>query len=306
MKGVKLVNTIKKMYTFLHLACVVGISLLITGCPNPQQEQSLTQIQSQMSVLSNEVRDSFRQSEEARIESYQKLAEDIRLLQQNQADASATNDQLITALNAIEAKLDEYNDRMAKLSERLDSTETALTERITSLSEQVNDMGRETTITPGTPTQRPTTPPPTGVSDPSLPPTTESPVQAPVDSEESQFYHSVYTAYVNGDFERAIGGFQKFLDTYPQSELADISQFWIAESFFSLGEYETANQEYDRLLQKYPNSDKVPAALFGKADAYLKLERQIEAISHLRYIVNQFPNSPIAQKAAERLRALGE
>lgn len=301
-------NTIKKIHTVLHLTWVVGLSLLMTGCPNPQQEQSLTQIQSQISVLSNEVRDSFQQTEEARIESYQKLAEDIRLLQQNQANASATNDQLISALNAIEAKLDEYNDRMAKLSERLDSTETALTERITSLSDQVNDMGRETTITPGAPSQRPITPS-TEVSEPSLPSvpaTTESPMQAPVDSEESQFYHSVYTAYVNGDFERAIGGFQKFLDTYPQSELADISQFWIAESFFSLGEYETANQEYDRLLQKYPNSDKVPAALFGKADAYLKLERQIEAISHLRYIVNQFPNSPIAQKAAERLQALGE
>ena len=305
-------NTIKTLHIFLRLVGLVGIAFFMTGCPNPQQEQSLTQIQSQISVLSNEVRDSFHQTEEARVESYQKLAEDIRLLQQNQADASATNDQLITALNAIEAKLDEYNDRMAKLNERLDSTETALTERITSLSEQVNDMGHETTIIPGTPTQRPTTPPPTGVSDqslPSVPTTTETPEQPPVDSvdsEESQFYHSVYTAYVNGDFERAIGGFQKFLDTYPQSELADISQFWIAESFFSLGEYETANQEYDRLLQKYPNSDKVPAALFGKADAYLKLERQIEAISHLRYIVNQFPNSPIAQKAAERLKALGE
>lgn len=301
-------NMSKNLTIFLQIACLAGVSLLITGCPNPQQEQSLTQIQSQISVLSNEVRDAFDQTEEARIASYQKLAEDIRLLQQNQANASATNDQLLTALTAVEAKLDEYNTRMIKLSERLDSTEAALTERITSLSEQVNDMGRETTITPGPPTPQPT-PPLTGVPEtslPSVPGATESPGQEPVNTQESQFYHSVYTAYVNGDFERAIGGFQKFLDTYPQSKLADISQFWIAESFFSLGEYETANQEYDRLLQKYPNSDKVPAAVFGKADAYLKLERQIEAISHLRYIVNQFPNSPIAQKAAERLRALGE
>ena len=303
-------NILKGTKKFLFLACLVGFSLLITGCPNPQQEQSLTQIQSQISVLSNEMREAFKQTEDERIASYEKMVEDIRLLQKNQANTSATNDQLLTALNAIEAKLDEYNARMIKLNERLDSTETALTERITSLSEQVNDMGRETTITPGQPVQQPPSPSgPSVPSVPSLPSAPETPqdtTQESVDSEESQFYHSVYTAYVNGDFERAIGGFQKFLDTYPQSELADIAQFWIAESFFSLGEYETANQEYDRMLEKYPRSDKVPAALFGKADAYLKLDRQIEAISHLRYIVNQFPNSPIAQKAAERLRALGE
>ncbi len=123
-------------------------------------------------------------------------------------------------------------------------------------------------LLPGPPTPQPT-PPLTGVPETSLHPSVPGATKKArgknlLTLRNLDFYHSVYTAYVNGDFERAIGGFQKFLDTYPQSKLADISQFWIAESFFSLGEYETANQEYDRLLQKYPNSDKVPAAVFGK------------------------------------------
>ncbi len=285
----------------LALCCSM---LLLTACPSPQQEQSLTQIQAQISVLSKEVEDAFGKAEDEQIASYKKLNEDIRLLKKNQADAGTTNDQLIAALIAIEAKLDEYNARMIKLSERLNLTETALTERITLLSEQVNDIGRESTISAAPPTRRPQPTVPT----PHQPgqPEELSPLQDSQNSESSQLYHQVYTAYVNGDFENAIIGFQKYTELYPDTEMVDIAQFWIAESFFSLGEYETALQEYDRLISKHPTSDKIPLAFFSKADAYLKLDRQIEAISHLKYILNQFPDTVAARNAAERLQDLGE
>ena len=146
---------------------------------------------------------------------------------------------------------------------------------------------------------------------PGVPPTTDLPEPAlpqetSLDPQASEFYHSAYTAYVNGDFDTAITGFQKYLEEYPDTELVDIAQFWIAESFFSIGEYETALKEYDKLITQFPESDKIPAAFLSKADAYLQLDRQIEAISHLKYIINQFPESAAAQKATERLRSLGE
>jgi len=277
---------------------------LVTACPSPQQEQSLTQIQSQLSVLSNEVRDSFQQSEEDVIALYGTLNDEVKILQKNQADASAVNDQLSASLLAIEAKLDEFNSRMMKLNERLDSTESALTERISSLSDQMGEISSEATITPGVPVQRPATLPAPTTPDvvPKSPPSEE----ASLDSDASRLYHQAYTFYVNGDFESAIAGFQKYVNTYPDTDLADISQFWVAESFFSLGEYETALREYDKLITKYPNSDKIPDAFFSKAQAFLQLGRQIEAISHLNYVINQFPNTTVAQKANERLRSLGE
>jgi tol-pal system protein YbgF len=276
----------------------------LTACPSPQQEQSLTQIQSQLSVLSNEVRDSFKQSEEEVIDLYGTLNNEVKVLQKNQADAATVNDQLAASLIAIEAKLDEYNARMMKLNERLDTTEATLTERISSLSDQMSEIGSETTITPGVPEQRPAVLPEREV--PEIPETLRSPDRESLDSEASRMYHQPYTFYVNGDFESAIAGFQKYLEVYPDSDLADISQFWIAESFFSLGEYETALREYDILISGYPNSDKIPDAFFSKAEVYLQLERQIEAISHLKYVINQFPNTTVAQKASDRLRSLGE
>ncbi|MBD3326240.1 tol-pal system protein YbgF, partial [candidate division KSB3 bacterium] len=237
-----------------------------------------------------------------RITLYKDLTEDIRALQKNQADAGVTIDQLTTTLAAIEAKLDEYNTRMSRLSERLDQTEMAMTERITSLSEQVNEIGRETTIIPGQP---PGDRPPLS-SDPASGVTPTDEPGSTLDPEASRFYHQAYTAYVNGDFDTAILGFQDYLARYPDTELTDIAQFWIAESYFSMGDYETALREYDKFISQYPESDKLPAAFLSKADAYLKLDRQIEAISHLKYIVNRFPDTPAAQKAADRLQALGE
>lgn len=290
-------------YVFYFL--LVSTTLLLTACPDAGQEQALTQIQTQLSVLSNETRESFVASEEDRVSLYQKLNEDVTLLKQNQAAASATNDDLQTAIIAIEAKIDEYNTRMTLLDEQLGLVETSLTERITSLSEQVSELGRETTIAPGparTPTPRPTTTPP-----PVSPLTPDEPTsEEQVDSEASQFYHTSYTAYMNGDYDTAIAGFEKFLETYGETELADMAQYWIAESFFGLGEYETALNEYDRLIGEYPESDKVADAYLNKAVTYIQLDRQIEAISHLKYVVNRFPNTAAAQQAAERLRAMGE
>jgi tol-pal system protein YbgF len=281
------------------LVCLVS---LLSACASPQQEQSLTQIQSQLSVLSNEMRESFQKSEEETISLYSELNEDVRLLQKNQANSAAANEQQSASLIALEAKLDEYNTRMMKLNQRLDDTENVLTERITSLSEQMNDIRSETTVTPGMP---PVSPEPSPVAGENLSEGGEAlALGDDIDSEASRMYHQAYTLYVNGEFDSAIAGFQSYLERFPNSELADISQFWIAESLFSLGEYESALQEYDRLINQYPSSDKVSDAFYSKADAYLQLDRQIEAISHLRYVVSQFPNTAAAQRANERLQSL--
>jgi len=284
---------------------MLSSALVLTGCPNPGQEKSLTQIRSQLSVLSTEMRESFGKSEEEQVSLYKDLNEDITLLQKNQADVTAENDEFRAALTTIDAKLDEYNTRMEQLNERLVVAETSLVDRITSLSEQVNDIGRETTIS-SRPTRRApaaSTPTPTVQALPTTP-QVPTPPQSDSNPEAAQMYQQVYMAYVNGNFDDAISGFERYLELYPNVQQADLAQYWVAESFFSLGEFETALREYDSLITQHPNSDRIPAAYFSKADAYLKLDRQIEAISHLRYIVSHFPNTTAAQRAEERLKVL--
>lgn len=299
-------TTLQGKTRLLFWGSVISALVLLTGCPT-NQEKSLTQIRSQLSVLSTEMRDSFTQSEEERISLYTQINDDIKLLQKNQADVSATSEELRTSLTAIDAKLDEYNMRMAQLNERLNTVEQAFTERIAFLSDQVNELGQETAIRSGTPPSQRQSPTPVPVPRDDLTmeePPTPSTEETDVDPEAVQMYQKAYMAYVNGNFDAAIAGFERYLDLYPESERADLAQYWIAESFFSLGEFETALREYDGLITQYPQSDRIPAAYFSKADAYLKLDRQIEAISHLRYIVNQFAGTNAARRAEERLQAI--
>jgi tol-pal system protein YbgF len=281
----------------------IGLLLLLTACPNTGQDKSLTQIRSQLSVLSNEMQKSFEESEKERIDLYKQLNNDVKVLRKNQADTSAISDELRASLTAIDAKLDEYNERMERLGKHLDLVEKTLTERIAFLSDQVSEIGKDTTISSEIPSdqQQPSTwPTPQVESTPSQ----QSLDMTEVDKEESQFYHKAYTAYVNGDFDTAIAGFERYLELYPDTEFADIAQYWIAESFFSLGEYETALREYDKFIAQYPNSDKIPAAYLSKAEVYLQLDRRLEANSHLQYIINRFPETDTARKAEERLRSI--
>ena len=288
----------------LFWGSLLSALVFLTGCP-PNQEKSLTQIRSQLSVLSTEMRDSFSQSEEDRISLYKQINDDIKLLQKNQADVSAVSEELRISLTAIDAKLDEYNTRMAQLNERLNTVEQAFTERITFLSDQVNELGQETTISSGmSPIQRQPSPTPPVSQDDTIEPPLQRPATVDSDPGNAEMYQKAYMAYVNGNFDAAIAGFERYLELYQDSERADLAQYWIAESFFSLGEFETALREYDKLIAQYPNSDRIPAAYFSKADAYLKLDRQIEAISHLRYIVNQFAGTNAARRAEERLQAI--
>lgn len=299
-------TTLKRSQRAL-LGGLLGVALMfLTGCPTTtNQEKSLEQIRSQLSVISTEMRESFGKSEEESVALYKKINDDIKVLQKNQADISSVNEELRAALTAIEAKLDEYNSRIASLNERLKTTETSLSERVTLLSEQVNTIGRGTTLQPGaSSTPRPSPTPEATINEPS---SLASPGNNPApeaNSEAEQLYQKAYMSYINGNFDAAIAGFERYLELFPDSQRADLAQYWIAESFFSQDELETALQEYDKLITQYPNSERIAAAYFSKADVYLKLDRQIEAISHLRYILNQFPNSSAARRAEERLRTL--
>lgn len=290
----------------LLLGFLSSALLLLTGCPTTtNQEKSLEQIRSQLSVISTEMREAFGKTEEENIALYKSLNNDIKILQKNQADLGAVSDDLRVALTAINAKLDEYNIRIAQLNERLKTVETSFTERIALLAEQVSGLGRDSGINRGgTPTQQPDVQPDATPTEAPPPLTPSQPPETGANPETEQLYQKAYMAYVNGNFDVAIAGFERYLELYPESQRSDLAQYWIAESLFSQGEFDSALQAYDKLITQYPNSERIAAAYFSKADAYLKLDRQIEAISHLRYILNQYPNSAVARRAEERLRTL--
>jgi TolA-binding protein len=128
----------------------------------------------------------------------------------------------------------------------------------------------------------------------------------PTITSPDQLYSFAYNLYSQGKYEQAIVNFRRYLDGYGQTEAADNSLFWIAESFNALGKIGEALKEYERLLADYPRSDKVASAQFKKGVLLLQLERREEGVNALRVIIAQHPASPEATQATRELTRLGE
>lgn len=312
---------------------LLNIAGCASGTASGRSGDPLIQLQNQIVALRSEVNQSLRRAEKDRAT----LSQQLEPLQRSQADYLADSEELKSRLQAIETRLNEYSEQMIQLAENINNLQTKIGDVLEARqigSVGVPNIGPNTRPVPSqvTGVTPDSSPVPSGVTDatlgrseitaplqpsqpPPLPPSpsTEFPGTGPEagttgtmdPTTPEHLYQIAYNEYTQGNYDVAIAGFQKYLELYPNRELADFSQYWIAESFFNLREYETALKEYDKLINLYPRSKRLSWAYYNKAQAFLKLGKQIEAISHLRYILNQFPNSEVADKARQDLAALG-
>jgi tol-pal system protein YbgF len=121
----------------------------------------------------------------------------------------------------------------------------------------------------------------------------------------AQVYQEAYRDYQRGNFDLAIAGFQDFLKSSPNSDLADNAAYWIAESLFSQKKYRDAIEQFDNVVTRYPRSDKVPGSLLKKGYAYISIGERSQGVVQLQYVVHEHPTSQEAALARQRLRQLG-
>jgi len=119
-----------------------------------------------------------------------------------------------------------------------------------------------------------------------------------------QLFRAAYGFYMEGDYDTAIAGFQKYLIDYPDTQLAGAAQYWIAESLTKLEEYDIALKEYEYLITHYPENDKLPDGYYGKASVLLKLGQTDEARQLLQYVADQYRGTIAARKAGNRLQEI--
>jgi tol-pal system protein YbgF len=118
-------------------------------------------------------------------------------------------------------------------------------------------------------------------------------------------YNAALRDYQRGNYDLAIEGFREFLETSPQSELADNAAYWIGESLFSQKKYRDAIQQFDSVVNSYPRSDKVPGALLKKGFAYISVGERAQGVVQLQYVLHEHPRSQEAALARQRLKQLG-
>lgn len=121
----------------------------------------------------------------------------------------------------------------------------------------------------------------------------------------AQTYQAAYRDYQRGNFDLAIEGFRDFVESSPNSDMADNAAYWIGESLFSQKKYREAIEQFDAVVNRYPKSDKVPGALLKKGYSYINVGERAQGVVQLQYVVHEHPKSQEASLARQKLRQLG-
>ena len=228
------------------------------------------------------------------------LPEQTQQLLKSNADTGVKLGELSTAIEQLQAKLEDTNRRLSQLSQQIAETQGDLSRM----------RGGSAAIPPG---GIPGAPPSTGnpasprIGEPSANPGRPGGSDAVVRpaAGPSELYDTAYADYTKGRYALAIQGFQEYLQAYPTTDLSDNAQYWIGESHYAQKKYPDAIADFDRLLKDFPKSDKAPAALLKKGYALLELGQKAEAVVQLQYVIHEHPASEEARLARARLKQIG-
>jgi len=253
---------------------LLATTLLSLGCVSSSDieglHSQLTDIQRQVLLLQKEA---SSKDEVASLRTEVSNRTDVLL--KSEAEMLVGLEQLSDQIEQLQANLGDTNYRLAQLSQQITSTNQELQAVRSSLGGALRDTR------------------------------TSGPRSAPPPENPRDLYQSAYNDYLSGNYDLAILGFRRYLEAFPETDLADNAAYWVAESYFSQRKYSPAIKEFDTILQSYPESDKTPSVLLKKGYAYLEMGEREQALVQLRYVIRQFPETDEANLARQRLSSLG-
>ena len=146
-------------------------------------------------------------------------------------------------------------------------------------------------------------PAPTGDAPPAATPGL-SPVVIP--QSPTYVYDQAMGDYRSGRFDGAIEGFREVIAAYPNSPAAANAQFQIGESFYyGKNDCRSALPEYQKFVDTYRESDRRPDGLFMLGVCSLDLNQRTNAQRAFQQTVKEYPNSSSAILSAQRLQSMG-
>jgi len=119
----------------------------------------------------------------------------------------------------------------------------------------------------------------------------------------SEKYNESHHYYQNGDFDFAIVGFKMLIRDDPQNPLADNSQYWIGECYYSKMEFIRAISEFVNVIN-FPGTDKDDDAQLKIGMSHLAMNNKANAKEQFNKFLDEFPDSEYAIIAREHLKQI--
>lgn len=114
-------------------------------------------------------------------------------------------------------------------------------------------------------------------------------------------FNLAYNDYLNGKYDLAVAGFQRFTKDFPGTSLTPNAQYWLGESYYNLKDYGRAIQAFEYLVTEYPGNEKVPAALYKMGLAAAETGDLAKSRKNLKRVIEEFPTSDESKLAKNKL-----
>ncbi|MEC4889063.1 MAG: tol-pal system protein YbgF [Nitrospira sp.] len=114
-------------------------------------------------------------------------------------------------------------------------------------------------------------------------------------------FNLAYNDYLNGKYELAVSGFQRFTKDFPGTSLTPNAHYWLGESYYNQKDYARAIQAFEYLVTEYPGNEKVPAALYKLGLATAETGDLVKSRKYLKHVLEEFPSSEEAKLAKNKL-----
>ncbi len=125
-----------------------------------------------------------------------------------------------------------------------------------------------------------------------------------IEKSPDALYQKGLDTFRGGDAQKARDLLSRFIELYPNHELAANAHYWLGETYYSEKKYDQAILEFQQTIKNFPKKEKVPAAMLKQAMAFKELGDAKSARYVLKKLQEEFPQSEEAVRAKEKLKEL--
>jgi tol-pal system protein YbgF len=135
------------------------------------------------------------------------------------------------------------------------------------------------------------------------PPPGLAPVVMPTSA--PRIYSQAMGDYMSQRFDNAIEGFREVIQMYPTAPDAANAQYQIGEAFYQKKDCRSAIPEYQKFVDTYKDSDRRHDGLFMLGVCYSDLNQRTNAQRAFERVIKEHPTSTSALMATQRLQGMG-
>jgi tol-pal system protein YbgF len=273
-----------KPIQFFMMAVVAGLAGCASQSALDSTRYDVDEMRTRVILLEKNlggVRNESREEIDAIAKNFKSDVADVRKLS---ADIQATIDSTKTEMQALNGKLDDMGislkkpaEDLARYREDADRRIIALEDRIIRLQSTLDDLTKKAA---------------------------ELAQAKEVAPSPDALYMKGMDIFKAGDMPAARAVFTRFLEQYPQHDLAANAHYWIGETHYSEKSYEPAILAFQEVIKNFPGKEKVPAAMLKQAMAFNAINDTKSARYVLKKLAETFPRSDEAKKAKELLREM--